>query len=80
MHSSARAVTYYRVSTHEQGASGLGLEAQQDAVQSHAARACILAFTLLDGIGEVRRHPKVQWAWIRYLQQRVTCPTIKHPT
>lgn len=34
---SPRFVAYYRVSTDKQGRSGLGLEAQRDAVARHAA-------------------------------------------
>ena len=35
-----RFVSYYRVSTAQQGASGLGLEAQREAVSRHIAGAC----------------------------------------
>ena len=53
------AVAYYRVSTQKQGASGLGLEAQQDAVQAHAARAgltIIQTFTEIEtGTGKRQR-------------------------
>lgn len=36
-------IAYYRVSTSEQGMSGLGIEAQQDAARSFAKNDCILA-------------------------------------
>lgn len=45
-----RAVTYYRVSTKRQGDSGLGLEAQKQAVQSFASSN---GYTLLDECVEV---------------------------
>ncbi len=40
-----RYVAYYRVSTAKQGASGLGLEAQQAAVLAHCQSAPLAAFT-----------------------------------
>ena len=46
----ANAIAYYRVSTKKQGQSGLGLQAQQTAVESYAAND---GLTLVDSFTEV---------------------------
>jgi DNA invertase Pin-like site-specific DNA recombinase len=54
-------VTYLRVSTQRQGVSGLGLEAQQDAVERHAALAgheIIATFTEIES-GAVKDRPQL---------------------
>jgi DNA invertase Pin-like site-specific DNA recombinase len=57
-------VAYYRVSTNRQGASGLGLDAQREAVAAHVARAegkIIAEFTEVES-GARRTRPELQAA------------------
>ncbi|MGM9319463.1 recombinase family protein [Deinococcus aquaticus] len=59
------AVAYYRVSTANQGQSGLGLEAQQAAVLSHACSKdleLVLEFTEIETGTRKRRRPQLEAA------------------
>ena len=60
-------VAYYRVSTQQQGQSGLGLEAQQETVHQHAGRAgeqIIAEFTEVES-GRNCRRPQLHAALAR---------------
>lgn len=63
MDTTTRYVSYYRVSTHKQGQSGLGLEAQQAAVHAFiGGSGCLLAeFTEIES-GRNNRRPQLQAA------------------
>jgi DNA invertase Pin-like site-specific DNA recombinase len=50
-----KAVAYYRVSTAKQGASGLGLEAQQEAVRSYCSTG---KWTMVDEVTEIESGKK----------------------
>lgn len=64
----SKAIAYYRVSTQKQGKSGLGLEAQQAAVESYAAANGLTIisppgeFTEVETGTNKRRRPKLQAA------------------
>lgn len=67
-------ITYYRVSTPGQGASGLGLEAQQMAVKKHLAQvngAELASFTEIES-GKNNARPQLQAALLRCRQTRAT--------
>ena len=54
----ARFIAYYRVSTDQQGRSGLGLDAQRAAVAKHLAS--IAACSLVAEFEEVEKHLRSQ--------------------
>ncbi|MBD2705436.1 recombinase family protein [Spirosoma sp. BT702] len=62
-----QAIAYYRVSTHRQGRSGLGLEAQQTVVANYCRQN---EYNLIDEIIEVKSTRKQQY---RLLQALDTC-------
>ncbi|WP_080054406.1 recombinase family protein [Spirosoma aerolatum] len=62
-----QAIAYYRVSTHRQGRSGLGLEAQQEVVATYCRQN---AYDLIDEVIEVKSTRKQQY---RLLQALDTC-------
>ena len=67
-------VAYYRVSTERQGRSGLGLEAQQDAVMRHLNAqqgALVASFTEVES-GKVNQRPQLAAALLRCQQTRAT--------
>jgi DNA invertase Pin-like site-specific DNA recombinase len=70
----SRFVTYYRVSTQQQGRSGLGLEAQKAAVESYLAQhggAVLATFTEVES-GKVLDRPQLTAALLRCRQTRAT--------
>lgn len=67
-------VSYYRVSTAKQGASGLGLEAQQTAVREHLRRVEgreLASFTEIES-GKRNDRPKLEAAMLRCRQTGAT--------
>lgn len=59
-----QAIAYYRVSTHRQGRSGLGLEAQQEVVATYCRQN---EFALIDEIVEVKSTRKQQYGLLQAL-------------
>jgi DNA invertase Pin-like site-specific DNA recombinase len=73
----ARLVPYYRVSTKRQGASGLGLEAQQFTVQDFAQRAqheIIASFTEVE-TGKKADRPQLARALAHAKRSKATLVT-----
>lgn len=70
-------VAYYRVSTREQGDSGLGLEAQQAAVRHFAKDAKIVAEFVEVESGKVRNRPQLQAALAACRQHGATLVVAK---
>lgn len=66
-----RYVAYYRVSTAKQGASGLGLEAQQAAVLAHCQSAPLAAFTEVES-GKRADRPQLAAALAYAKRERAT--------
>lgn len=72
-------VAYFRVSTERQGRSGLGLEAQQAAVQQYLEAnhgALVATFTEVES-GKVNDRPQLQAALVRCRQTRATLVVAK---
>src|SRR5688572_26031322 len=70
-----RFVAYYRVSTDKQGASGLGLEAQREAVNRHVAGAAgivVAEFTEIETGTNKRRRPEMASALAACRLRRAT--------
>jgi DNA invertase Pin-like site-specific DNA recombinase len=73
--SGKRFVAYYRVSTDKQGASGLGLEAQREAVGRHAAGAggiVVAEYTEIETGTDKRRRPEMSAALAACRLRRAT--------
>lgn len=74
MHKPESIVAYYRVSTQKQGHSGLGIEAQRQAVEEYAARhnaRVIASFTEIES-GKVEDRPELDKAIKRARAYRAT--------
>jgi len=69
-------IAYYRVSTDKQGASGLGLEAQQEAVQAFLKAAPDLAFTEIES-GACSTRPELAKALAACKQHKATLVVAK---
>jgi DNA invertase Pin-like site-specific DNA recombinase len=67
-------VTYYRVSTQDQGRSGLGLEAQQATAKQYLAAHCgveLASYTEIES-GKIDSRPQLEAALLRCRQTRST--------
>jgi DNA invertase Pin-like site-specific DNA recombinase len=69
-------IAYYRVSTDKQGASGLGLEAQQEAVQAFLKATPDLAFTEIES-GACSTRPELAKALAACKQHKATLVVAK---